>query len=149
MPKAVHFETPNPLIPWERLPFIIPRATMDLAESDGGGGCSSGGVVAGVSSFGFGGTNAHVVLESVPRATVVDHGLEEGAVAVAAASRSNSTQLPLLLLLSARSETALKQMAAAYSDLLLGSRCVLFSPSHANTDSHIVMQIDRRVISGD
>ena len=32
VPKAVHFETPNPLIPWERLPFIIPRATMPLAE---------------------------------------------------------------------------------------------------------------------
>jgi hypothetical protein len=32
VPKAVHFETPNPLIPWERLPFIIPRSTVDLME---------------------------------------------------------------------------------------------------------------------
>ena len=31
----MHYETPNPLIPWERLPFVIPRATVPLADALG------------------------------------------------------------------------------------------------------------------
>ncbi len=71
----MHFETPNPLIPWDRLPFIIPRATVELAE-EGAGDDPNATVVAGVSSFGFGGTNAHVVLESVPKTFDFDQGFE-------------------------------------------------------------------------
>ena len=75
VPKAVHFETPNPLIPWERLPFIIPRSPVDLAE-EGASDDPNATVVAGVSAFGFGGTNAHIVLESVPKTFDFDQGFE-------------------------------------------------------------------------
>lgn len=75
VPKAVHFETPNPLIPWERLPFIIPRSTIDLVE-EGADEDPNATVVAGVSAFGFGGTNAHIVLESVPKTFDFDQGFD-------------------------------------------------------------------------
>ena len=115
VPKAVHFEQPNPLIPWERLPFIIPRANMKLAE-EGRDVDPGATIVAGVSAFGFGGTNAHIVMESVPKHFDFDEGFETGVTAT-----SSSTQaLPLLLPLSARSEAALKVLVKQYTALLTG-----------------------------
>lgn len=73
-------------------------------------------VVAGVNSFGFGGTNAHIVLESVPKTFDFDQGFDVDATATS----QQLTPLPLLLPLSARSESALKKLAAAYGDLLVG-----------------------------
>lgn len=151
VPKAVHFEVPNPLIPWERLPFIIPRATMPLAEEMGDDDPNAT-VVAGVSSFGFGGTNVHVVLESVPKTFDFDQGFEVRVLVAsnqtnqsvhrlwhafdlcvcvngsslhtqvdANATSGQLTPLPLLLPLSARSEAALKKLAAAYGAMLVSS----------------------------
>ena len=116
VPKAVHFEQPNPLIPWERLPFIIPRANMPLLE-DGAHDDPGATVVAGCSAFGFGGTNAHVVLESVPKNFDFDEGFD---TAVTASSTSKQP-LPLFLPVSARSEEALKKLVGSYMDLLVGS----------------------------
>lgn len=116
VPKAVHFEQPNPLIPWERLPFIIPRANMPLLE-EGAQDDPGATVVGAVSGFGFGGTNAHCVLESVPKNFDFDEGFD---TAVTATS-SSKQPLPLLLPVSARSEEALKKLVVSYMDLLVGS----------------------------
>ncbi|WP_285778906.1 type I polyketide synthase [Microtetraspora sp. NBRC 13810] len=61
LPPTVHFEKPNPLLGLDRLPIVV----QDTAGSwpDRAGTPS----VAGVSSFGFGGTNAHVVLTEAPK----------------------------------------------------------------------------------
>ena len=56
IPPAVHFTDPNPLIPFGRLPFVVPREASEWPSPDAP-------LVAGVSGFGFGGTNAHVVLQ--------------------------------------------------------------------------------------
>jgi acyl transferase domain-containing protein/acyl carrier protein len=63
IPKSLHFTTPNPLIPWERLPVrvvteLTPWTAPDAAPR-----------LAGVSSFGFSGTNAHVLLGEAPTST--------------------------------------------------------------------------------
>ena len=58
--------------------------------------------VAGVSSFGFGGTNAHVVLTAAPER----------------APRLPSVPSPQLLCLSARSDQALRELAGRFSDFL-------------------------------
>jgi acyl transferase domain-containing protein len=34
VPRAVHFETPNPHIPWDRLPFEVPRENTPLLADD-------------------------------------------------------------------------------------------------------------------
>ncbi len=85
IPAHLNVKTPNPYIPWQELPITLPNQTVFWpAEQETR--------IAGVSSFGWSGTNAHVLLEEyVPAAIPV---VEE------------SWQL---LLLSAKTETALEQ----------------------------------------
>lgn len=106
MPRAVHFNTPNPLIPWEKLPFKVPTQNTPLESDDPGAT-----LFAGVSSFGFGGTNVHVVLESIPKA-FDDDDFE------AVEDEQSKNNLPVLLPISARSEAALRRAAKAYADLM-------------------------------
>ena len=59
LPKHLHFENPSPHIPWDRLAVeVVQEATP--WERNGRRR------IAGVSSFGFAGTNAHVILEEAP-----------------------------------------------------------------------------------
>jgi acyl transferase domain-containing protein len=60
IPPTLHFGEPNPHIPFERLPLRV-QTTL------GPWPVELGPALAGVSSFGFGGTNAHVVLEEAPQ----------------------------------------------------------------------------------
>ncbi|HTP31885.1 MAG TPA: amino acid adenylation domain-containing protein [Candidatus Acidoferrales bacterium] len=85
LPPTLHFETPNPALDLPNSPFFV---NTRLA------GWKSGQEPrrAAVSAFGVGGTNAHVIMEEAPR-------LPETGV-------GNTGHL---LLLSARSETALEQ----------------------------------------
>jgi acyl transferase domain-containing protein/SAM-dependent methyltransferase len=84
----LHFTQGNPYIEWERWPFVVPTNSSPWSNDR---------LIAGVSSFGFSGTNAHVILEAAPNETrsVVD------------AERSLH-----LLTLSAKSETALRKLAS-------------------------------------
>jgi glutamate-1-semialdehyde-2,1-aminomutase len=68
IPANLHFRTPSAHIDWSRLPLSV------VAES-----CAwprgASPRFAGVSSFGFSGTNAHVVLEEAPSTVVVSSGV--------------------------------------------------------------------------
>ncbi|MGV9249503.1 type I polyketide synthase, partial [Streptomyces sp. NPDC003710] len=55
IPPNLHFDTPSPLIDWDELPLKVPTALEPWSEDRR---------LAGVSSFGFSGTNCHLVLES-------------------------------------------------------------------------------------
>jgi malonyl CoA-acyl carrier protein transacylase/SAM-dependent methyltransferase len=59
IPPHLHLRTLNPHVDWSVLPFQVPAAPLAWPR----GGRRR---VAGVSSFGFSGTNAHVVLEEAP-----------------------------------------------------------------------------------
>ena len=64
IPPHLHFNAPNPHIPWSELPVAVTtRATPWKRES--------GRRIAGLSSFGFSGTNAHVVIEEAPASRAV------------------------------------------------------------------------------
>ncbi len=56
IPPHLHFETPSPYIPWDRIPVTVPTEIMPLQNKEV--------YRAGVSGFGFGGTNAHAILQS-------------------------------------------------------------------------------------
>lgn len=69
VPPSINVETLNSHIPFERTPFAVSRS---LCDWDGPSGTPRR---AGVSAFGFSGTNAHAVLEEyVPDAVATDGG---------------------------------------------------------------------------
>ena len=86
LPPSLHFETPNPQIDFENSPFYVNASLKPWAVD-------AGPRRAGVSSFGLGGTNTHVILEEAPTQS------------------SGSGKPTELLLLSAKTETALSEAA--------------------------------------
>jgi amino acid adenylation domain-containing protein len=87
LPPLAKFETPNPNIDFENSPFYVNRELSPWR--------SDGPRRAGVSAFGVGGVNAHVVLEEAP----------------ARPSSARSLRSAQLLCISARSQSALRGAA--------------------------------------
>jgi phthiocerol/phenolphthiocerol synthesis type-I polyketide synthase C len=96
LPATLHLDTINPDIPFDALNLVPARGPVALQPGRGP-------LTAGVSSFGFGGTNAHAVL----RAPRPDEMPEPAAEAPARA-----------LLLSAHGEEALRSLAGRYAEVL-------------------------------
>ena len=59
IPAHLHFKKLNPNISLDEIPVVIPTQLMEWLPINGKR-------IAGVSSFGFSGTNAHVILEEAP-----------------------------------------------------------------------------------
>ncbi|MEG4809780.1 ketoacyl-synthetase C-terminal extension domain-containing protein [Microcoleus sp. F8-D3] len=55
IPPSLHFETPNPKIPFEELRLRVPTALEPWSNGKGPR-------LAGINSSGFGGTNAHLAI---------------------------------------------------------------------------------------
>ncbi|HEX7175425.1 MAG TPA: aminotransferase class III-fold pyridoxal phosphate-dependent enzyme, partial [Pyrinomonadaceae bacterium] len=96
IPPQIHLKNLNPHLAVGDTPFSVPTRLRPWPES-------SHRRLAGVSSFGFGGTNAHAVLEEAP--------------ALSPALVENERPLHLLTL-SARSESSLKELARRYETFL-------------------------------
>lgn len=116
IPPTLHFQEPNPHIPFHELPLRV-QTTLGPWPTE------SGPAVAGVSSFGFGGTNAHVVLAEAPRLDAEMRGAECGKENPQCASRNPKSAY--LLPLSARSPEALQSLARAYQDFLAATEATL------------------------
>ena len=97
IPASLHNATPNPNIPFDELNLRLVPDAIALPEG------SRAGRLIGVNSFGFGGTNAHAVLETAP-------------IAEAGPPDDTATTLPPLLL-SAQSEEALATLAIEWRAL--------------------------------
>ncbi|KXS55207.1 MAG: fatty acid synthase multidomain-containing protein [Marinobacter sp. T13-3] len=93
VPATIHLNEPNPNIPFETWNLDVVADTLELPKT--------GSLTIGVNSFGFGGANAHVILQTPPQA-------EEQTVEPANQPAQYRT-LPLIL--SARSGEALGAMA--------------------------------------
>jgi acyl transferase domain-containing protein/NADPH:quinone reductase-like Zn-dependent oxidoreductase/NADP-dependent 3-hydroxy acid dehydrogenase YdfG/acyl carrier protein len=107
IPPNLHFDQPNPNIDFEKLQMRVPIAIERLDDD--------GAVFAGVNSFGFGGANAHAVLESPPaRTDGIDHEDTIRESGQGAGHRRRSHLLPV----SAHTPEALQAMARAYSEFL-------------------------------
>lgn len=102
IPPNLHFNRPNPQIPFEQLCLRVPTELEPWPPVKDR-------VYAGVNSFGFGGTNAHVLLEAPP---VEEAGRTAG-------HRRTPDGKPVLVPVTARDQKALRQLAADYADYLL------------------------------
>lgn len=103
IPAALHFRTPSPDIPFDALRLRVADRPLTLPSR-------AGRTIVSVSSFGYGGTNAHVLLSSADL-TPPDGAGAVGAVRSDAAASPPIRRGPLLLPVSARSETALRARA--------------------------------------
>lgn len=92
IPPSLHFKKPNPKIDFENSPFYVNNELTDWSSNKPR--------LAGVSSFGLGGTNAHVVLEESPTQV---------------SSESRPWQL---ICVSARTKPALKQSVSNLAEHL-------------------------------
>lgn len=97
IPAHLNYTKPTPHIDWEAAPFRVHSKAESWLPAGGRR-------VAGVSSFGFSGTNAHIVLEEAPARA------QTGVVAGEAG--------PYLLVLAANDEHALAELAQRYADAL-------------------------------
>lgn len=95
IPASLHAEELNPDINFDDLNLELVREKRSLDQEDP--------LLVGVSSFGFGGTNAHLVLEEAPTAPPLT---------------KTEAEKNWLVPLSAKSSEALKAMASRYADYL-------------------------------
>ena len=97
IPPHLHLENLNPYIQLDRKPFLINTQPQEWPRNGQPR-------YAGISSFGFGGTNAHVIVQDAPTA-------EDKTVAPQKTKQRSSH----VLTLSAKSETALTLLADSYA----------------------------------
>ncbi|WMP19415.1 aminotransferase class I/II-fold pyridoxal phosphate-dependent enzyme [Thiothrix lacustris] len=95
IPPNLHFQHPSPHIEWDKLPIkVVTERTAWLSARR----------IAGVSSFGYSGTNSHIVLEAAPTLNT---------------TANSAVERPQhLLTLSARSKDALAELATSYTQHL-------------------------------
>ncbi|WP_265442815.1 type I polyketide synthase [Acetivibrio straminisolvens] len=99
IPPQINVYTPNPMIKFERTPFYIPMEAKDWEIS------GESARRAAINSFGFGGTNCHIVVEENP----------ENAEVVP----KEQNEMPKhLLCLSANTQNSLRQKIANLADFL-------------------------------
>src|SRR5689334_4451972 len=133
LPKHCNFENPPPHIPWDRLAVEVVRETTPWTRGDRPR-------IAGISSFGFAGTNAHVVLEEAPAVSAAD-AVEPVTV------RDRVQVLPL----SARTPAALSQLADRYRrwlldhpDANLADVCLTAGTARAHLEHRAALVVDSR-----
>jgi amino acid adenylation domain-containing protein len=97
IPKTLHYQAPNPQIDFSQTPFRVIAENLNWPANDSPRRAA-------VSSFGVGGTNAHVVIEQAPEQ--------------AHAASLQPVTAPVLLPLSAKSGEALTRRAQQLADYL-------------------------------
>ena len=93
IPPHLHLQDRNPYIPWENIPITIPSELIRWPSDKGER-------FAGVSSFGFSGTNAHIIVGKAPLLEPI---------------KSTKDRPQHLLALSAKNEGALDELIAKYA----------------------------------
>lgn len=110
LPGTLHLEKPNPRIDFQALNLEVPTARRAFPETGRP-------LIAGVNSFGFGGANAHVLLQGP--APAVARPAAVGAVSPRQSSQDAAASGLSSLVLSARSAPAMAALADAYARQLI------------------------------
>jgi 3-oxoacyl-[acyl-carrier-protein] synthase II len=124
IPANLHLEQPNSKVEWQKLPFKLPQKAIAWHQT-------AKPRIAGVSSFGFSGTNAHVVVQE------------------ANMSVENDRERDLhLFTLSARNKNALDRLASSYleylqshPDLLIEDICYTVNLGRSHFNHRLAMSV--------
>ncbi len=111
IPGNLHFHTPNEHIPFDQLRLKVVDKQQDWPETEHPRR-------AGISSFGFGGTNAHAVIEQAPAAVPVIREVDPAVTT---------------LVLSGKSPERIASLAASLADWLEGDGAHVRLPDVAHT----------------
>jgi len=125
LPPSLHYRHANPQIDFAKTPFFVNAALRPWPESGGPRR-------AGVSAFGVGGTNVHIVLEQPPAAAqgsvaqprAAPGAASVGAVSLDAVSLDAASVGAELIVLSARTSSALEAMRANLAAHWRGNRAL-------------------------
>ena len=122
VPPNLHFNQPNSNVEWQNLPFKLPEKPINWNKS-------TQPRIAGVSSFGFSGTNAHVVVKEADVLVRKDEEIDLH-----------------LFTLSARNQKALFQLAANYisylelhPDILIENICYTVNVGRSHFNHRIAL----------
>ena len=126
IPGTVHFRSPNPRIDFASTPFEVTAETRPWAGSEHHPRRAA------VSSFGIGGTNAHIILEQAPPRPPAE-----------------PVQGPVLLTLSARTAKALGESADRLAAHLSTSSDALSDVAHTVTTGRRALPHRRAVVAAD
>ncbi|MBR8829127.1 MAG: SDR family NAD(P)-dependent oxidoreductase [Gomphosphaeria aponina SAG 52.96 = DSM 107014] len=110
IPPNLHFNKLNPYISFQGTSFVIPTECQSWETGEEKR-------FAGVSAFGFGGTNCHVIVEEAPY-TPLTPPLTGGETPGLATVEGNRERPLNLFTLSAKSEVALRELASKYEAFL-------------------------------
>jgi acyl transferase domain-containing protein/acyl carrier protein len=137
LPQHLHFQNPSPHIPWDRLAVQVVKEATAWKRNDRPR-------IAGISSFGFAGTNAHVILEEAP---------EQAAQIAAAPSpvEQPGDRRFSILPLSARTPAALVQIAdqyrswaSAHPEATLADVCFTAGAGRAHLEHRAALVVNSR-----
>ncbi len=106
IPPHLHFKNPNPRIEWEQMQLKVNSGLSKWTKD-------SGVRLAGVSAFGFSGTNAHIILGDAPKPPEY---IKNDNIEVLQSQTENREEI---LCLSAKSENALRSLANLWADFFL------------------------------
>ena len=104
----MHFHNPNPNIDFKNWKIVVPTKTLDWEPMNGVRRAS-------INSFGYGGSNAHVILEDVPQVTLDQANVDQ----LQPAHAAMVIERPYLLPLTSHTEKAgklLKKSIASFLD---------------------------------
>ncbi len=137
LPQHLHFQNPSPHIPWERLAVeVVTEATPWKRNAQPR--------IAGISSFGFAGTNAHVILEEAPEQPV-------STLAAPVPVEHPGDRRFSILPLSARTPAALTRLAdeyrawlSAHPEATLADVCFTAGAGRAHLEQRAALVVNTR-----
>ena len=114
IPANLHFQTPNPHIPFDQMRLTVVAEQQEWPHTQRPRR-------AGVSSFGFGGTNAHVVIEQAPASVPVTR---------------DSDPAVTTLVVSGKTSERIASMAGTLAEWMAGAGAGVRLPDVAHTLNH-------------
>lgn|GEM_PF-2324409 len=101
IPANLHFETPNPAIPFDDMCLNVPTELIEWPTDNKT-------KYVGVNGFGYGGTNAHIILSEAP----IDRSIESNN------DENEALDAPLMLPVSGKCLASVKAVAQQYSAII-------------------------------